>query len=66
MFMIISDRYIIKWHISHVWYGCWTIKALVDAEVLQWLYCDLRGHSSFVDHCQTFIVWAWLIIITIK
>jgi hypothetical protein len=33
MFMIISDRYIIKRHVSHAWYGCWTIKALVEAEV---------------------------------
>jgi hypothetical protein len=34
MFMIISDHYIIKQHVSHAWYGCWTIKALVEAEVL--------------------------------
>jgi hypothetical protein len=36
MFMIISDCYNIKWYVSHVWCGCWTIKALVGAEVL----CD--------------------------
>jgi hypothetical protein len=30
----IPDCYIIKWHVSHAWYGCWTIKALVEAEVL--------------------------------
>ena len=35
MFMIISDRDIIKRHVSHAWYGCWTINAsLVEAEVL--------------------------------
>jgi hypothetical protein len=28
------DHYIIKRHVSHAWYGCWTIKALVEAEVL--------------------------------
>ncbi len=33
MFMIISDHYIIKRHVCHAWYGCWTIKALVEAEV---------------------------------
>jgi hypothetical protein len=30
----INDRYIIKQHGSHYWYGFWTIKALVEAEVL--------------------------------
>ncbi len=30
----INDHYIIKQHGSHAWYGCWTIKALVEAEVL--------------------------------
>jgi hypothetical protein len=34
MFMIISDCYIIKRHFSHAWYGCWTTKALVEAEVV--------------------------------
>jgi hypothetical protein len=29
----IPDCYIIKRHVSHAWYGCWTIKALVEAEV---------------------------------
>jgi hypothetical protein len=29
----IPDCYIIKRHASHAWYGCWTIKALVEAEV---------------------------------
>ncbi len=53
MFMINYDRYIIKRHVSHAWYGCWTIKALAEAEVLWWHYSDLRGHSSSVDHCQT-------------
>jgi hypothetical protein len=33
-FMINYDCYIIKRHVSHAWYGCWTIKALVEAEVL--------------------------------
>ncbi len=33
----IADRCIIKRHGSHAWYGCWTIKALVEAEVLWWL-----------------------------
>ncbi len=33
-FRSINDRYIIKQHGSHAWYGCWTIKALVEAEVL--------------------------------
>jgi hypothetical protein len=32
--MIISDHYIIRQHVSHAWYGCWTIKALVEAKVL--------------------------------
>ncbi len=30
----IPDCYIIKQPVSHAWYGCWTIKALVEAEVL--------------------------------
>ncbi len=30
----INDHYIIKWYSSHAWYGWWTIKALVEAEVL--------------------------------
>ena len=30
---ISSDCYIIKRHVSHAWYRCWTIKALVEAEV---------------------------------
>jgi hypothetical protein len=34
--MLISDCYVIKLHVSHVWYGCWTIKALEEAEML----CD--------------------------
>ncbi len=33
-FWSINDCYIIKRHGSHAWYGCWTIKALVEAEVL--------------------------------
>ncbi len=53
----ITDRYIIKRHVSHAWCWFWTIKALVEAEVLWWLYSDLQGHSSFVDHCQTFSVF---------
>ncbi len=28
-----NDCYIIKQHGTHAWYGCWTIKALVEAEV---------------------------------
>ncbi len=50
----IIDRNIIKWHVSHAWYWFWTIKALVKAEVLWWLYSALQGHSSSIDHCQTF------------
>jgi hypothetical protein len=47
----INDRYIIKQHCSHAWYGCWTIKALVEAEVLyEGSYCESRVHSSAVDH----------------
>jgi hypothetical protein len=34
MFMIISDCYIIKQHVSHAWYECWTMKTLVEAEML--------------------------------
>ncbi len=51
------DQYIIKWHVSHAWYWFWIIKALVEAVVLWWLYIDFRGHSSTVDHCQTFSVF---------
>ncbi len=51
----IPDCYIIKRHVSHAWYGCWTIKALVEAEVLyDGFYCESRVHSSAVDHSQTF------------
>ena len=50
----ITDRYIIKRHVSHAWYWYWTIKALVEAVVLRWLSSNSRGHSSSVDHCQTF------------
>jgi hypothetical protein len=32
----IPDWYIIKRHGSHAWYGCWTIIALVEAEVFIW------------------------------
>ncbi len=39
----IYDRYIIKWHCSHAWYGCWTIKALVEAEVLYDGFTVSRG-----------------------
>ncbi len=53
----ITDRYIIKQHVSQAWCRFWTIKALIEAEVLWWLYSDLQGHSSSVDHCQTFIVF---------
>jgi hypothetical protein len=53
----ITDRYIIKWHVCHAWYWFWTIKALVEAVVLWWLCSNLRGHSSSVDHCQTFSVF---------
>ncbi len=49
----ITDHYIIKRHVSHAWYWFWTIKALVEAEVLLWLYSDLQGHSSSVEHCHT-------------
>ncbi len=51
----INDHYIIKQHGSHAWYGCWTIKVLLEAEVLNdGFYCELRVHSSTVDHSQTF------------
>jgi hypothetical protein len=30
----VNDLYKIKQHGSHAWYGCWAIKALVEAEVL--------------------------------
>ncbi len=55
----ITDHYIIKWHVRHAWYWFWTIKALVEAGVLRWLCScsNLRGHSSSVDHCQTFSVF---------
>jgi hypothetical protein len=49
------DCYIIKQHVSHAWYGCLTIKALVEAEVMyDGFYCESRVHSSAVDHSQTF------------
>ncbi len=51
---LITDCHIIKQHVSHAWYGCWTIKSLVETEVLWWLHSDLQGRSSSVDHCQTF------------
>ncbi len=53
----ITDRYIIKRHVSHAW--CWfqTIKALIEAEVLWWFCSNLQGHSSSVDHCQTFSIF---------
>jgi hypothetical protein len=50
----INDNYFIKHHGSHAWYGCWTIKPLVEAEVLyDGFYCELRVHSSTIDHSQT-------------
>ncbi len=52
----ITDHYIIKWRVCHAWYWFWIIKALVEAVVLWWLYSNLRGHSSSVDHCQIFSV----------
>ncbi len=53
----ITDCYIIKWHVPHAWYWFWTIKALVAAVVLWWLCSNLQGHSSSIDHCQTFSVF---------
>jgi hypothetical protein len=51
----IPDCYIIKRHVRRAWYGCWTIKALVEAEVLyDGFYCESRVHSSAIDHSQTF------------
>jgi hypothetical protein len=51
----INDPYIIKQHGSHAWYGCWTIKALVEAEMLyDGFYCESWVHSSAVDHSKTF------------
>ncbi len=56
-FMIIRDHYIIKWHVSHAWYGCWTIKALLEAEVsCDGFFCETRGNSSSMNHCQAFTV----------
>ncbi len=50
-----NNCYIIKQHGSHAWYGCWTIKALVEAEVLyDGVYCESWVHSSAVEHSQTF------------
>ncbi len=37
-----TDRYIIKRHGSHAWYGCWTIKASVEA----------RLYDDFTVSCQ--------------
>jgi len=56
-FMINTNHYIIKRHVSHAWYWFCTIKALVEVEVLWWLYSNLWGHSGSVDHCQTFSVF---------
>ncbi len=53
----ITDCYIIKWHVSHAWCWFWTIKALIEAVVLWWLYSNSWGHNSSVDHCQTFSVF---------
>ncbi len=53
----ITDRYIIKWDVSHAWYWLWTIKVLVEAVVLWWLYINLWWHSSSIDHCQTISVF---------
>ncbi len=39
----INDSYIIKHHGSHARYGCWTIKALVEAEVLYDGFTVSRG-----------------------
>jgi hypothetical protein len=42
----INDRNIIKQHGSQTWYGCWIIKALVEAEVLyDGFYCESWVHS---------------------
>ncbi len=42
MLQSITDHYIIKCHGSHAWYGCWTIKALVEAKVLH--DCCIMSH----------------------
>ncbi len=39
----IPDCYIIKRYVSHAWYGCWTIKALVESEVLYDGFTVSRG-----------------------
>ncbi len=52
----ITDHYIIERHVSYAWYGCWTINALVEAEVSWWIYSDSGGRSSSVDHCQALSV----------
>jgi hypothetical protein len=58
MFVTVSsDCYIIKRHVSHAWYRCWTIKAMVEAEVeYDGFYCESWVHSSAVDHSQTFVL----------
>jgi hypothetical protein len=43
-------------HASYAWYGCWTIKALVEAEVYyEGFYCELRVHNSTIDHSETLV-----------
>jgi hypothetical protein len=55
--MIISDYFIINWHVSHAWYGCWTIKALGEAEVLyDGFTMSYGGTEAPFDHCLTFTV----------
>ncbi len=39
----IADHYIIKRHSSHAWYGCWAIKALVEAEVNDGFTLSFQG-----------------------
>ncbi len=52
-----TDHYFVKQPVSHAWCWFWTIRALVEAQVLWWLYSNSQGHNSSVDHCQTFSVF---------
>ena len=48
MFMIISDHYIIKQHVSHAWYGCRAIKTLVEAQVYDGFTVSCRGLEALL------------------
>ncbi len=42
----IADHYIIKRHCSYAWYGCWVIKALVEAKVYDGFTVSFRGIAA--------------------